>query len=78
MSKTISARVSALLIALAFFLACLFAFLFSGCAASSAVDTDFRRKVQSDTTSVNATYDPQTGGAGGQLTNTIIFRDPSK
>lgn len=42
--------------------------------AGSKVDTDFRRKVKSDTVTVQG---QKTGdGFGGTITNTIEFRDP--
>jgi hypothetical protein len=50
--------------------------ILTGC-AGSAVDRDFRSKVKSDTTDLQGTYDPQTKAAGGELRNTIEFRDPN-
>jgi hypothetical protein len=48
----------------------------SGC-AGSALDRDFRSKVKSDTTDLQGTYDPNTNAVGGELRNTIEFRDPN-
>ncbi len=50
--------------------------LIAGC-AGSAVDRDFRSKVKSDTTDLRGSYDPDTNAVGGEIRNTIEFRDPN-
>ena len=52
------------------------ALLLSGC-AGSALDRNFRSKVKSDTTDFHGTYDPNTNAVGGEIRNTIEFRDPA-
>lgn len=52
------------------------ALLLHGC-AGGALDRDFRSKVKSDTTDLHGTYDPATNAVGGELRNTIEFRDPN-
>ena len=47
--------------------------LFGGCAA---LDRSFRSKVKSDTVDVQGTYDPATNSVGGEIRNTLEFRDP--
>ena len=44
-----------------------------GCAA---LDRSFRSKVKSDTVDVQGTYDPATNSFGGEIRNTLEFRDP--
>ena len=51
-------------------------FMFAGCAGST-VDRDFRSKVKSDTIDVQGTYDPVRKAAGGEIRNTLEFRDPN-
>jgi hypothetical protein len=46
---------------------------FHGCAA---LDRSFRSKVKSDTVDVQGTYDPATNSVGGEIRNTLEFRDP--
>ena len=48
----------------------------TGC-AGSAVDRDFRSKVKSDTTDLQGSFDPETKAVGGEIRNTIEFRDPN-
>ena len=50
--------------------------LVAGC-AGGAVDRDFRSKVKSDTTDLQGSYDPDTKAVGGEIRNTIEFRDPN-
>jgi hypothetical protein len=49
--------------------------LLGGC-AGSALDRSFRSKVKSDTIDVQGTYDPTTNSVGGEIRNTLEFRDP--
>ncbi len=60
---------------LGFLIAVLLALLLDGC-AGSALDRAFRSKVKSDTVDVQGTYDPNTNAVGGDIRNTIEFRDP--
>jgi hypothetical protein len=47
----------------------------AGC-AGSAFDKDFRSKVQSNSVSVQGTFNGETEAAGGEVVDTVIFRDP--
>ena len=58
---------------LAFLTVVLVTLLIGGCAS---LDRTFRSKVKSDTVDVQGTYDPATNSVGGDIRNTIEFRDP--
>jgi hypothetical protein len=49
----------------------------TGC-AGSAFDRDFRSKVQSNTLSLQGTVNGDTNSAGGEIVDTVVFRDPTK
>lgn len=55
----------------------LVAALFTGC-ANSGIDRDFRSKVSSATVTTQGNWDRATGNAGGTVSTTLQFRDPSK